>query len=90
MTSLLASASHEVMPPFPSIRVRSINDAPTEGPGAYGLYWMTAQRRATHNFALDHALDHARDHARELKRPLHELREHARKLDVKAYVQRYA
>jgi len=45
----------------PSIRVRPMNDAPIRGDAAFVLYWMTAFRRPTHNFALDHAVDRARE-----------------------------
>jgi deoxyribodipyrimidine photo-lyase len=51
---------------IPPSRVRAMTDRPIRESGDYVLYWMTAQRRATHNFALDHAIEHARA----LKRPL--------------------
>lgn len=50
----------------PSIRVRAVNDATVRAGGSYVLYWMTAFRRAAHNFALDRAAEAAR----ELGRPL--------------------
>ncbi|MFN0242135.1 MAG: deoxyribodipyrimidine photo-lyase [Planctomycetota bacterium] len=50
----------------PDIRVRTVNAAPLRKSGAYVVYWMTAQRRLEHNFALDRAVRHARV----LERPL--------------------
>ncbi len=47
-------------------RVRVLVDRPERPGGDYVLYWCTAARRASHNFALDHALATA---AR-LRRPL--------------------
>lgn len=49
-----------------SARVRRVNDAPLRPAGQYVLYWMTAARRTSHNFALDHAIACAR----ELDRPV--------------------
>lgn len=39
------------------LRVRACNEAPVSRTGNYVVYWMTAQRRPTDNFALDRALD---------------------------------
>jgi deoxyribodipyrimidine photo-lyase len=39
---------------IPEQRVRAIGDRPLRD-GAYVLYWMVAQRRVRHNFALQHA-----------------------------------
>ena len=50
----------------PEARLRRANDAPLRDDRDFVLYWMTAQRRAVSNFALDRALDHSR----ELDRPL--------------------
>ncbi|HZY02546.1 MAG TPA: deoxyribodipyrimidine photolyase [Anaeromyxobacteraceae bacterium] len=50
----------------PSIRVRAVNDAPVRAGGRYVLYWMTAFRRAAHNFALDRAAEAAREMGRPL------------------------
>jgi deoxyribodipyrimidine photo-lyase len=50
----------------PGLRVRAIDDRPPRSDAAYVLYWMTAARRASWNFALDRAVDWAR----ELRRPL--------------------
>lgn len=52
--------------PAPARRLTLLRDQPLRPRGDYVLYWMTAARRAAHNFALDHALHHA--HA--LDRPL--------------------
>ncbi len=46
--------------------MRAANDAPVNPDGRYVLYWMTAARRTTWNFALDRAVERAR----ELERPL--------------------
>lgn len=43
------------MTPVPASRIRVLSDRPPQ-PGRYVLYWMTAARRASWNFALDHAL----------------------------------
>ena len=47
-------------------RLRRLNDAKTNGAGAYVLYWAQAYRRLDHNHALDYALRCAG----ELGRPL--------------------
>jgi deoxyribodipyrimidine photo-lyase len=49
----------------PAIRIARANDAPIAA-GDYVLYWMTAARRPSYNFALERAVEHARA----LKRPL--------------------
>jgi deoxyribodipyrimidine photo-lyase len=43
----------------PAIRVRHCNSAPVRQAGRFVLYWMTAFRRATWNFALDRAVEWA-------------------------------
>lgn len=50
----------------PELRVRAANGAPVHAEGAYVLYWMTAFRRTSWNFALQRAAERAR----ELRRPL--------------------
>lgn len=52
--------------PAPSTRVQIRNPLPIRTNGDYVLYWMTAARRARHNFALDHAIAAAEA----LKKPL--------------------
>lgn len=43
----------------PDLRIRVLNDAPVRPGGKWVLYWMTAARRTSWNFALDRALEHA-------------------------------
>ncbi|MCA9546704.1 MAG: deoxyribodipyrimidine photolyase, partial [Myxococcales bacterium] len=50
----------------PADRLTVLNDAPVRGGGDYVLYWMVAQRRSRHNWALELALAEAR----RLDRPL--------------------
>ena len=50
----------------PADRLRPLNDAPVRRDGDFVLYWMTATRRASWNYALDRAIELAR----ELDRPL--------------------
>jgi len=50
----------------PADRIRRLNDAAPDPRGRYVLYWMIAQRRLRHSFALDRAVEHAR----ELDKPL--------------------
>jgi deoxyribodipyrimidine photo-lyase len=45
--------------PVPATRVRAVNDLQARPTAAYVLYWMTAYRRLTSNFALQHAVDQA-------------------------------
>lgn len=46
----------QTQPPVPPLRIRAANAAPPRGGDArYVLYWMTAQRRTTHNYALQRA-----------------------------------
>jgi deoxyribodipyrimidine photo-lyase len=52
--------------PIPAIRLRHLNDAPLHTGRDYVLYWMIAQRRLTHSFALQHAANLARN----LNKPL--------------------
>jgi hypothetical protein len=51
---------------IPALRLSAANDAPLRPDGAHVLYWMTAARRTTHSYALDHAIARAR----ELGKPL--------------------
>ena len=46
---------------IPGPRVRVVADAPVAPGGDFILYWMTASRRLSWNFALDRALEHARE-----------------------------
>ena len=50
----------------PEIRIRRLNGASPRPSGDHVLYWMTAARRLSWNFALDRALELAR----EVERPL--------------------
>lgn len=50
----------------PALRIRALNQASPNPGGDYVLYWMTAYRRAAHNYALDRAVEAAR----EFNRPL--------------------
>lgn len=45
------------MSSVPEIRVRHVNDALVNDNGSFVLYWMTASRRTTCNFALQRAID---------------------------------
>jgi deoxyribodipyrimidine photo-lyase len=45
----------------PDIRVRACNGAPQRRGGGFVLYWMTANRRARYNFALERAVELARE-----------------------------
>lgn len=51
---------------IPSARLRLLNSLPIQSDRAFVLYWMTAFRRTSYNFALQHAVDLAN----ELKKPL--------------------
>lgn len=44
----------------PPIRVRALVEQPLRPEGDFVLYWMTANRRTSWNFALDRAIEHAR------------------------------
>lgn len=44
---------------FPHLRLQTLVDRPIRSDGAFVLYWMTANRRSSWNFALDRALEHA-------------------------------
>jgi len=44
----------------PATRVSPLNQAPLNPDGAYVVYWMTAARRTTFNFGLEHAAAWAR------------------------------
>jgi len=50
----------------PNLRITPCNEAPVNFDGEFILYWMTAFRRASWNFALDRAVDWAK----ELQKPL--------------------
>ncbi len=56
------------MPPssVPTLRLRTLNAAPVRPEGEYVLYWMTAFRRLSFNFALDFAAEQARELGRTL------------------------
>jgi len=51
---------------IPSLRIKPANKEPERPERDYVLYWMTAYRRTTHNFALQRAVDRAA----ELRKPL--------------------
>lgn len=44
----------------PALRIRALNAHPVRKDGRFVVYWMTAARRSTWNFALDRALEHSR------------------------------
>ena len=48
------------MPGVPASRIRTLNPCPSRADGRFVLYWMTAFRRTSSNFALERALEHAR------------------------------
>jgi deoxyribodipyrimidine photo-lyase len=54
------------MSPVPGIRIRAANDASPRRAGRFVLYWMTAHRRLTANYALERAVEWAN----ELRQPL--------------------
>lgn len=54
------------MSAVPELRIQAANHAPLAPAGDYVLYWMIAQRRASHNFGLQRAIEWAR----ELRKPL--------------------
>ncbi len=43
----------------PTARIRLLDDRAPDPQGRYVLYWMIAQRRLRHSFALDRAVEHA-------------------------------
>jgi len=45
----------------PPLRVTSCNKTPVNPGGDFVLYWMTAARRVSWNFALDRAVEWARE-----------------------------
>lgn len=53
----MAVVSHSTVP---DVRVRGANDRPVRSDGRWVLYWMTAYRRVTSNFALERAVEAAR------------------------------
>jgi deoxyribodipyrimidine photo-lyase len=52
--------------PVPAVRIRALNDRQLDSGRGYVLYWMTAFRRLTANFALQRAVELARDTGRPL------------------------
>ncbi|MCA8954120.1 MAG: deoxyribodipyrimidine photolyase, partial [Planctomycetes bacterium] len=52
--------------PVPDLRITAANDRELRPDRDWVLYWMTAARRANHNFGLDRAIAHAT----ELGKPL--------------------
>jgi len=48
-----------MMSKIPETRLRVLRDEPPRGEGDYVLYWMTAARRLSWNFALDRAIEWA-------------------------------
>jgi deoxyribodipyrimidine photo-lyase len=54
------------MSDVPGIRIADVNEAPIEPTARYVLYWMTANRRAQWNFALDRSIEWCR----RLQKPL--------------------
>jgi deoxyribodipyrimidine photo-lyase len=50
----------------PTLRITTCNEAPVNAKGGYVLYWMTAFRRPSWNFALDRAVEWAG----ELRKPV--------------------
>lgn len=45
------------MAEVPALRIQKANEKAAAAHGEYVLYWMVAQRRLTHNFALDRAVE---------------------------------
>jgi deoxyribodipyrimidine photo-lyase len=62
----MSRSKHASIAPVPAARMRVLVDAPVQRDGDYVLYWMTAARRPTSNFALQRAIEHAT----ELGKPL--------------------
>ena len=52
--------------PVPLARIRALNDRPPRPDGQHVLYWMTAYRRLTSNFALERAVEAAREFGKPL------------------------
>ena len=52
--------------PVPAVRIRALNDREIDPGRTYVLYWMTAFRRLTANFALERAVELARETGRPL------------------------
>jgi deoxyribodipyrimidine photo-lyase len=50
------------MSTVPDIRRSACNDAPIRQQGSYVVYWMTAYRRLSYNYALQQAVDLAQTH----------------------------
>ncbi|MCG8418320.1 MAG: deoxyribodipyrimidine photolyase [Proteobacteria bacterium] len=48
---------------IPESRIRRVNRVPVQPRGDHVLYWMTAARRVSYNFALDRAIAIAREHS---------------------------
>jgi deoxyribodipyrimidine photo-lyase len=60
---------NEVTPPIsavPRLRIRQCNSASVHADGRFVVYWMTCQRRANWNFAIDRVVDWAKH----LQKPL--------------------
>ena len=53
------SAARESTRNIPSLRIKRVNEEPERPERDYVLYWMTAYRRTTYNFALQRAVDRA-------------------------------
>ncbi|WP_020677143.1 hypothetical protein [Geopsychrobacter electrodiphilus] len=54
------------MSEIPGLRIRQLNDLPSNVTGDYILYWMTAFRRPFYNFALQRAVEQARQRQKPL------------------------
>ena len=50
----------------PAVRVRDLNSHPARPDGKFVVYWMTAYRRLSSNFALQRAAELARAHQKPL------------------------
>ena len=56
---LAATLAKDANVPVPALRIRAINNRPTNPDGRYILYWMIACRRTHWNFALQRAVERA-------------------------------
>ena len=50
----------------PAVRIRDLNSQPVHPDGKFVVYWMTAYRRLSSNFALQRAAELARTHGKPL------------------------
>ena len=50
----------------PAVRVRDLNQQPVRTDGQFVVYWMTAYRRLSSNFALQRAAELSRAHQKPL------------------------